>query len=322
MKKKLWLMLVAGLWACFAAAGAANAADKIQIVIFGPPSLGAMLPPIIKSEKFDAKHGLDLEFAERPPSAYTAQFNSGEFKVGGSAALLTVGLGDIRGVKIAYLFNYMDYYGAVVTSRPDIKALKDLEGKEIAGARATTNFKMFEFFASRQGADPSKFNVVNTAPPGLIGYAMADRADAIQIWEPALTSLRARKPSIRVLDLNIAAEWSKFAGSTNLPYLGVAAHIDWINQNKPLVPKLYAAYADAADWLVQNPDAAAKLILPKGAPDSQKAIADLIGEKDRLGLNLKWASDIEKEIKQVYVAGKTIGYLPKDPSPASIYSAK
>src|SRR5262245_35211042 len=88
-----------------------HAADpqKLSIVVFGAPSLGAFLPPVIKAHKLDEKHGLSLAFEERTPDAYAAQFNSGEFKVGGSAAVLTVGLADIRGVKVAYLFNLFDF---------------------------------------------------------------------------------------------------------------------------------------------------------------------------------------------------------------------
>ena len=112
----------------------ALALDKISIVVFGAPSLGALLQPIIKDRKLDAKYDLDIDFQERTPDAYTAQFNSGEFQVGGSAAVLTVGLADLRGVKVSYLFNLFDYWGGLVTSRPDIKTLKDLEGKDIAAA--------------------------------------------------------------------------------------------------------------------------------------------------------------------------------------------
>jgi len=53
----------------------------------------------------------------------------------------------------------------VVTSRSDIKTVKDLEGKDIAAAKGTTNYVMFEWFARQLGADPSKFSVVNTATP-------------------------------------------------------------------------------------------------------------------------------------------------------------
>ena len=221
--------------------------DKLSIVIFSAPSLGAFMPPIIKAKKLDQANGLDITFAERTPDAYTAQFNSGEFKVGGSASLLTIGLADSRGVKVKYLFNLFDFWGAVVTSRPAIKTVKDLEGKQLAGARATTNYVMFEFFAKKLGVDVSKIQVVNTATPGLVGYALADRADAVQIWEPAYTLLLAKKPDIRTLDLNINATWKAFAGGSRIPYLGVGAHSDWAEQNPALVAKLYATYKAAAE---------------------------------------------------------------------------
>jgi hypothetical protein len=78
----------------------AQTLEKISIVIFSAPSLGAFMPPVIKARKLDQANGLDISFQERTPDAYTAQFNSGEFKVGGSASLLTVGLADSRGVKV------------------------------------------------------------------------------------------------------------------------------------------------------------------------------------------------------------------------------
>jgi len=121
---------IAGLMSA-AAPSSVHALDKVSIVVFGPPSLGAFLQPVIKQFKLDEANGLAIDFAERTPDAYAAQFNSGEFQVGGSAAVLTVGLADARGVKVAYLFNLFDYWGAVVTSRPDVKT-KDLEGKDLA----------------------------------------------------------------------------------------------------------------------------------------------------------------------------------------------
>ena len=186
--------------------------EKLSILVFSAPSLGAFMPPVIKAKKLDQANGLDITFQERTPDAYTAQFNSGEFKVGGSASLLTVALADSRGVKVKYLFNLFDFWGAVVTSRPEIKTLKDLEGKQLAAARATTNYVMFEFFAKKLGVDVSKIQVVNTATPGLVGYALANRADAVQIWEPAYTLLLAKKPDMRTLDSNIQATWKAFAG--------------------------------------------------------------------------------------------------------------
>ena len=308
--------------ALFSAAPAlAQAPEPLSIVIFGPPSLGAFLPPIIKAQKLDEKNGLAIKFEERTPDAYTAQFNSGEFQLGGSASLLTVGLADIRGVKVTYLFNLFDFWGAVVTSRPEVKTLKDIEGKELAAAKGTTNYVMFDWFARQLGADTAKFSVVNTATPGLIGYAMADRAAAVQLWEPAYTTLLSKKPEMRTIDLAIQDSWMKFTGSRNIPYLGVAAHVDWAEKHRDLIPKLYAAYQEAAEWVTAHPDEASKLIAPKGTSDDQKAIAELIRANDRLGMNVKWASDVAKEINSVYAAGKSIAFLPSDPATSTIYRA-
>jgi len=297
----------------------AEALDPLSIVVFGPPSLGAFLPPIIKAQKLDEKNGLAIKFEERTPDAYTAQFNSDEFHLGGSASLLTVGLADTRGVKVTYLFNLFDFWGAVVTSRPEVKTLRDLEGKDLAAAKGTTNYVMFDWFARQLGADPAKFSVINTATPGLIGYAMADRAAAVQLWEPAYTTLLSKKPGMRTIDLSIAESWKKITGSRNIPYLGVAAHTDWVEKNQKLIPKLYAAYKEAAEWVTAHPDEASKLIAARGTPDDQKAIADLIRANDRLGMNVQWASDVAAEIRSVYAAGKSIAFLPADPSAATIY---
>lgn len=312
--------LSAAIMAMMLSPASAQGLEKLSIVVFGPPSLGAFLPPIIKAQKLDEKHGLSIDFQQRPPDAYTAQFNSGEFKLGGSASLLTVGLADIRGVKVTYLFNLFDFWGAVVTSRPDIKTLKDLEGKDLAAAKGTTNYVMFDWFARKQGVDTSKISVVNTATPGLVGYALADRASAVQLWEPAYTTLRAKKPDIRTIDLKIAENWQKATGSKNIPYLGVAAHVDWAEQHKSLIPKLYATYKEAGEWVAAHPDEAAKLIMTKGSDDGRKAVAHLIRANDRLGMNIRAAADMRKEIKSVYAAGKSISFLPSDPSDATIYS--
>jgi NitT/TauT family transport system substrate-binding protein len=309
-----WSFALAVLTAPLVSGAHAQAPTKLSIVIFSPPSLGAFMPPVIKARKFDEANGLDISFQERTPDAYTAQFNSGEFKIGGSASLMTIGLAGIRGVKVRYLFNLFDFWGAVVTSRPNVRTLKDLEGKELAGARATTNYVMFEFFAKKLGVDVNKIKVVNTATPGLVGYALADRADAVQIWEPAYTLLLAKKPSIRTLDSGIDRIWKEFAGGTRIPYLGIGAHADWADANPALVAKLYATYKAAAEWIAANPDAAAPLTVPGASADDIKSMTTLIRANDRLAMNLVKASEIRSEIEAVYEAGIDVGYFPSMPS--------
>ena len=311
----LGAFLVAGAWA-------QSPPAKITIAVFGPPSLGAFLPPIIKAQKLDQQHGLDLTFVERPPDAYVTQFNSGEFQVGGSAATLTIAVARNRGVPVTYLFNLFDFWGALVTSNQDIRTLKDLAGKQIAAAKVTTNFAMIDWFARRQGLDLSKQQVVNTAPPGLMSYAMADRADAVHLWEPGYTQLIAKKPTARALDLDIRRQWRQFAGGDAIPTLGVAAHESWIKQHAHLVQPLYRAYKAAGEWARKHPAEAAELILPKGASADRLAVKQLIESNDRLSMNIVGAAAIRKEIDAVFNAGVSTGYIPKVPEAGAVYATQ
>ena len=95
-----WAGLVVAL--ALGAGGQAHsqALTKLEVLVFSPPSLSAFLPPIIKAQKFDQANGLDLSFPERTPDAYTTQFNSGEFKVGGAGTLQLIGNADTRGIKV------------------------------------------------------------------------------------------------------------------------------------------------------------------------------------------------------------------------------
>lgn len=300
--------------------GKARAATpRLRMVVFSAPSLGAFLPPIIAAQGFDAKNDLAIDFVERPPDAYTVAFNTGEFELGGSAAPLTIGLADARGVEVTYLFNLFDYWGTVVTARPEIKTVADLEGRDLAAARGTTNYTMFLWFARKMGADPAKFAVVNTTPAGLITYAMTDRAAAVQIWEPAYTLLKARKPEIRRLDLKLREHWQDVAGTPQIPYLGVAAQRGWVARNAALIPRLEAAYRDAAAWLLANPEAAAKLIAPRGSDEERQAIVALVRANDRLGLNIRAAGALRGALQTVYRAGMEVGFLPRMPDEATIY---
>jgi ABC-type nitrate/sulfonate/bicarbonate transport system substrate-binding protein len=309
--------LLAGVLIC----SFADAAEptKITIVVFTPPSLGGVFPAIIKQQKYDIANGIDIGFVERPPDAYAAQFNSGEFKVGGSASVLILGLGNTKGIKIGYLFNLFDYWGTVVTNRSDVKMLADLKGRQIAAAKGTTNFTIFEWFAQRQGVDPKSLQVLNTATPGLLGYAIADRADAVQIWEPAYSMLLAKRPGIHTIDLNIAQVWHDYAGGDFFPNLGVAAHQDWIDQNRELIPRLYGAYRQAAEWAVAHSAEAAPLVAPVKEEGERTAIADMIRNNSRLAMNLYPARRALKEIEAVYRMGIAVGLFKAMPDTTSVY---
>ena len=114
----------------------AQALEKLTIVIFSPPSLGAFMPPVIKAQKLDRPTGSTSPSRSARPTPTRRSSTPASSRSAAAPRCMTIGLADMRGVKVKYLFNLFDYWGAVVTSRPEIKTLKDLEGKQLAGARA------------------------------------------------------------------------------------------------------------------------------------------------------------------------------------------
>lgn len=293
--------------------------EAVRIAIFTPPSLGSVLTSVIKQQKFDLANDVDINFVELPPDAYAVEFNSGQFQIGGSASVLMQALASTRGVDTTYLFNLFDYWGAVVTNRDDIKTLADLQGREIAAARGTTNYTMFEWFAQQQGVNPSSFRVINTATPGLVAYALADRADAVELWEPAYSLVLSKRPHIHTIDLHIEKVWSKFAASKRIPNLGVAAHRDWIVAHQELVPRIYRAYAAAATWMSTHPREAAAFISPTKNPADLKAIEELVRENTRLAMDVLPAMEMRREIEATYRMGLAVGLLNKMPAASTIY---
>lgn len=293
---------------------------KMEMVVFGPPSLGAFLPAIIAEKRFDLDNGLDITFVQRPPDAYSTEYGSGQFKVGGSASLISEAVRRTRGVETEFLFNVFDFWGAVVTSDDRVQTLADLEGRNLAAASSTTNYAMFQWFALQQGVDLDSLTLENTAPPGLVTQALTGRSAGVQLWEPAYTQLVAQEPTLRTLDIGLE-RWQERFGFSEIPYLGVAALREWIDENEELIPRLQKTYADAAAWVLANPEEAAAIIASSQEGADPAPLVDLINNNDRLGLNVYSATDKIAEIRAVFEVGVEIGYFDAIPDDGVIYGA-
>jgi ABC-type nitrate/sulfonate/bicarbonate transport system substrate-binding protein len=300
------------------ASAPAGELPAINIVSFQAPSLGAFLPAVIAANGLDKKHGVDMKITYATTDNYNTEFAAGHYDVGVSAALLSEALRTERGVGVTYLFNLFDFWGTVVTSNPEVKSLADLQGKTLAAASATTNYAMFQWFAKQENVDISKIKVENQSTPGLSTMALTGRTDAVELWEPAYSTLVAKKPDIQTINLDMAKWQAKF-GTGDIPYLGVAAQLDWAQAHPDLVQKMYDTYKEAAEWTAANPEDAGKIIaatIPHGVPD---VITDLIKNNDRLQMNVVPASQVEDGIKAVFEAGLDSGYLKKQPPDSVVY---
>ncbi len=291
---------------------------QLDVLAFRAPSLGAFLPAVMKHHDIDADHELDVNFVYTTPDNYNTEFATGNYRVGASAALLSEALRTERGIQVSYLFNLFNYFTTVVTSDPAITELTDLEGHRLAAATGTTNHAMFEWFAARTGLDLGETELLNQTTGGLSTMAQVGRAEGVEIWEPAFSSLTASNPDIRTLDVDMG-EWEREFGTDQMPYLGVAAHAEWVQTNPDVARALFAAYSDTADWITANPGPAADIIakgIPNGDPGT---IESLIGANERLQLNVEPAAAMRPGIEAVFAAGRQTGYLSAEPPSTIIY---
>lgn len=295
----------------------ASAAEKIEVPTLPVPSLGYFLPPVIKAQRLDEANGLDLEFIQKQAATYRTDFAAGTHKIGGSGTVLAdVALLKEKGVDVVYLFNVFDFWGTVVVPKDsEIKTLPDLEGKILAAALPTTNYAMFRYFADRAGLDLSTVKVRGTSVPGLVPTARAERADAVQLWEPAYSVLTHGNDDFRRLEF--VQPWKKETGHDAIPYLGVAVYRSWAEEHRDLIPRLYRTYQAAADFIRTNPDAAARAIAKDSGLD-QEAVRDLL-ESDRLGLNIYWPKEHQQSMEEVFKAAVSIGYLKEMPPAEVLY---
>lgn len=278
--------------ALVAAAGAAALAQParlpaISVSAFNPPSLGAFIPPIIKARGFDKANGFTLEMVYKPSDTYQVDYASGRDEVGGSSTFISEARRASQGVETICLFNMFDYFAGVVTSHPQIRTFKDLEGKQLAADTPTTAWGMGQWFLMKSGVDMSKVRVISQGSPAMVVAIQANRVDAVWVSEPTYSVL-LHGPGGDKLHSVVAdhALWKQLTGlSVPLPFLGVSAHKSWLAKNREQAQALYTAYKQAGAWANANPAEAAKVIA-EATKLNARALEEAL-KSGRLGLNVQ-----------------------------------
>jgi ABC-type nitrate/sulfonate/bicarbonate transport system substrate-binding protein len=262
----------------------------ITVSAFNPPSLGSYLPPIIKAKGLDKANGFTLEMAYKPSDTYQVDFASGHDQVGGSSTFISEARRASQGVEIICLFNVFDYFAAMITTNPQIKTFKDLEGKQLAADTPTTLWAMGQWFLTKSGVDMSKVRVVSQGSAAMVVSIQANRVDAAFLAEPTY-SVIMHGPNAGQLHSVVAdqALWKQLTGLSTLPLLGVAAHKSWLARNKDQAQALYTAYKQAAEWATANPSDAARMI-SEATKLNARPLEDAL-KSGRLGLHVQPAVD-------------------------------
>jgi ABC-type nitrate/sulfonate/bicarbonate transport system substrate-binding protein len=312
------ISLLGGIMLSAAATGAAwSQPAKLTIPTLPVPSLGAFLGPVINDQGFDKANGLDITFQQKPTATYRTDFAAGTDLIGGSGTLLAdVALLKEKGIDVVYLFNVFDFWGTVVVPKDSpVKKIADLKGKTLTASLPTANYAMFRYLAKLGGLDMAAVQLRNSDSSGLVPTARAGRSDAVQLWEPAYSTLTFGNNDFRSID--VMSQWKAATGVSAFPYLGISAHQSWVKSNRPLIAKLYKTYQLAADFIRKNPDQAAAII-SKATNIPAKVVKELV-TSGRLQLNLYWAAENRKASTEVFKAGIDVGYLKRMPVDSVLY---
>lgn len=295
---------------------------ELTIPVFPFPGLGAFLPPIIDAKGFGRANDLDITWKTEPERVYRTNFAAGTNKIGGSATLLAdVAKLNELGVETVFLFNIFDFWGTVVVAADSgISKLGDLQGSKLAASLPTTNYALFRYAAKMDGIDLSEVEIQASPVLGLIPIMLAGRVDGVQVWEPAHSQLVYGNDNFRALD--VVGVIARHTGQSKIPYVGIAAHKSWVEDNGDLIPKLFATYAAAAAFINDNPEEAAEIISEASDGNlTQDVLVDLI-RSGRMGMDVYWVSDVLSAAKATFEAAMSIEYLNQMPADSIVYGGE
>jgi ABC-type nitrate/sulfonate/bicarbonate transport system substrate-binding protein len=290
---------------------------ELSMIVLDAPSLTSFLGPIIESQGFDAANGLDLTFVAKPPPAARADFAADPTVLSATATYLNdVLLVNERGVDVVMLFNTFEFWGTVVVEADsDIESLADLEGRDLVGSLATANFAMFQMLAERSGVDLERLTAQNADTPGLLAAAQSGNFDAVQLWEPAHSVLMASDAE-RFRALDVVGPWREATGLDRIPYIGVAAHREWYEQNPELATALYLTFRDAAEFVRTEPSEAARIV--SEATSIDVAVLEDLLASDRFGFEVFPATENIEAFEPLSEAAFSIGLTERVIPPAEV----
>jgi ABC-type nitrate/sulfonate/bicarbonate transport system substrate-binding protein len=243
---------------------------KVKVGNLGFPSHSAMIISILKEKGFDRKHGIDMEVKiYGAVSAYYGSAASGETDAvpGGPLVFQRMRL---EGVPIKIVGTLVDMTSvSVVTKDPAIRSVTDLKGKTIAADMASSEYSVLSLYAKSKGVVFGKdATVVQAGPPLVRTQLAADRVDAGMTWEPTATLTMRDNPSYRIV-FNGKQGWQELTGKDGW-LLALGAREDWIAKNAEALPRVIAAFNEAAQFMRSNPDESDAILqqaikLPPGA---------------------------------------------------------
>lgn len=233
---------------------------KVNFARLSFPSHVAMITDIVKEQGFDKKHGLDVNLVSfGAVSAFYGAQASGEADAGIGGPLVYQKM-RLEGAPIKVVATLVDMTSMVVIAKdPAVRTFADLKGKTIAADMGSSEYQVLTVYAKNKGIALGKdITVVQANPPAARTQLAAGRVDAAMTWEPNAT-LTMRDNSAYHVIFNAKQAWREITGKDGwLLVLGV--NEAFLRRSPESIPKLVAAFQDAARFMKSNPDDADRIV--------------------------------------------------------------
>jgi NitT/TauT family transport system substrate-binding protein len=202
-----------------------------------------------------AKQGIDFELTavDTGPEAFEAL-------AAGKVDLISAGgvVADYlaRGVGKLFLINDIEVATAQLWVRPDlgVRSFADLRGKRIATTRRTTAHIFLDRALSANNLTSSDVEIVSQRMSDNVASFVAGDVPAVALWVPFNITVREKLPgAIRLVDASAYYPQSAVLG-------GWVARHDYYNANRETLARIIRGWADANNYMVRNPAAAAEAL--------------------------------------------------------------
>jgi NitT/TauT family transport system substrate-binding protein len=247
------------IWLLAAAAGLAQATEKVSFTIDWLPAGDKAVPYLGVQKGLFAAEGLEVTIqVGRGSSDVVTKLGTGatDMGTGGLAALLQAKAENSVPVK-AVLSIYTLQPDAIFTVEGSgISSLKDLVGKKVATATFSSSNVVWPLLLQNNGIDPGKIELIKTDPGALAPLLASGQVAATINWVTVAPAFE--KPLAETGKKLKTINWSGYGFDGY--GLSVFASDAMLKQRPETVMKFLRAYMKATDMAVADPAAAAAAV--------------------------------------------------------------
>lgn len=311
-------VLVAAVVGVGTARGQQQDLIKVKIARLAFPSLTTMMVDVVKDQKLDVKHGIDLETPSYGAvSAYYAALATGEVDMTPTGPHVLQKM-RLEGVPITAALTYARLNAlAVITADPAVKSILDLKGKSIAADMGSSEYQILAIYGRSQGVVFGKdVTVVQAGPPLARTQLQAKRVDAAMTWEPSATLTLRDNPEYRTI-LTGDTAWKSIAKADGWQLI-LAMREDFLKRSPQAVPRVLRMLQDGQRFIVTNPEEADRIVT--GTVKLPAGVLKEAVQSGRLVYDIKPAWEGERAvIWDMFRVAVEHNYLPKLPDEGAIY---